>query len=212
MGLWAELPEPVRRQITDLWRRTPFGAAALIALSFAAGLGTASWHYAERIEVLETKLKTGDTSTPPLTGGFVFRYDNTELDRQTITLTRVIDRTRPVVGMFADPGLGHFALHGIVARNDSNRPLQPDALYVSFHAAVKQWQDSAGMWQLSPDHTENDWTTYRTMLGFRIDPEHPLWIQDFFAQPIPTQPMRVKLTLVYGLKEATALFTVMPPS
>jgi len=106
-----------------------------------------------------------------------------------------------------------FTVTGISARNDSGVPLQPDVVYLSFDGPVQKWQTNSGPWELSPDRNIEGWATFRSSFPRgSIEPEHPLEIADFRGIPVPSAPLTVKVVLVYGLKEAKADFTLMPPS
>lgn len=150
--------------------------------------------------------------TPPT--GFVIRYQEAPLNHQTIFLMTPTDRTRRSLRMFVDPNYPTtFVVTGISIRNEGSTPLQPDVAYLSFSARVDKWQSNSGLWEPSPDRNINGWSTYRTTF-YRglIEPGHPLDLVEFLGTPVPSGPTRVKVSVVYGLEETTAEFTLKPPS
>lgn len=92
------LPDWVRREIEEL-RRAPFGSAALLIIGIAVGLSVGRWYYAnlysERINILETKVRTmeapssaatTDASAAPAVRGFLIKISEASQERCTTTL------------------------------------------------------------------------------------------------------------------------------
>jgi hypothetical protein len=144
--------------------------------------------------------------------GFIVRYQGEPLDRQVVTLIRPnAPITQRECRMFIDPHFPtSFTVPCIVARNDGELPLQPDAAYLSFNADVQKRQANTPGWQ--PSGSQNGWTNF--VMGFspgKIDPEHAAALEDFDGTPIPTRPIRARITMIWGLKRAEADFTILPP-
>jgi hypothetical protein len=178
----------------DHWLFGVVGVAMLAALTYFLGAyGRKPW-------------------TPPT--GFVIRYQEAPLNHQTISLMTPTDRTRRSLRMSVDPNYPTmFVVTGISIRNEGSRPLQPDVAYLSFSARVDKWQSNSGVWEPSPDRNINGWSTYRmTFYRGLIEPGHPLDLLEFSGTPVPSGPTRVKVSVVYGLEETTAEFTLKPPS
>ncbi len=147
--------------------------------------------------------------------GFVILYGNSPLDSQTVILSKPQNPTRPVTQMYVWPieKPTMFGVHAVVMRNAGDVALQPDAAYLSFDSEVQKWQLNSGLWEMSPDRNTPGWTTYRSGFSLaKLEADHAWPIADFVGTPIPNRPMRVRLTLVWGSKETTAAFTIMPPS
>jgi hypothetical protein len=146
--------------------------------------------------------------SPPL----AIYYDGKALNGQNIKLTTPTDRSRRQLKMFIDPQLAAFDVVGIYAKNRGNESLEADSIYLSFFAPISKWQANSPYWQASPDRNVDGWSTFRFSFGVNsIKSGHPLEIPDFLGIPVPTQPLKVRVTVIYGEEEATAEFTIRRP-
>lgn len=143
---------------------------------------------------------------------FTITYLGSELDGQEVTLTKSIDPTKRQLRMFIEPNLSStFSIVGISARNEGSVPLEPDMTYLSFSGHVAKLEPYGGSWAPSPDRNLEGWTTFQSSFGrLSISPGHPLNVPDFIGTPIPNTTTKVRVAIVYGLKEARAEFTLKP--
>lgn len=148
--------------------------------------------------------------------GFVIEYGGTNLNGRTIQLiVPAGDRTVEIHQMLVWPPEApkEFSLSGVTLRNSADMDLQPSVAWLSFNAPIEKWQENMGPWRRSADGGVQGWTSYRfDFPRGRIEAGTAPYLEEFSGKPIPSGPLKVRLTLNWASKTTTADFTLMPPS
>jgi hypothetical protein len=143
--------------------------------------------------------------------GFRICYGNAPLNERPVPLARGVDPTRIQSQFYVWPNNPSiFTLVGITAKNVGNVVEEPEVVYLSFSTPVTPVPANDG-WLPSSDYNLKGWTTYQLQFGLaRISPGHSISIPWFSGTPVPHEPTRVKVTVLYGSKQARAEFTITP--
>lgn len=146
-----------------------------------------------------------------LPSGFRLYYRNAPLDGQRIPLARSIDATRIQSQFYVNPNNPSvFTMTGISVKNVGNVAEEPQIVYFSFPMRITPVPSNDG-WYPSSDQNPEGWTTFQGWFGLMsVRPGYSVSVQSFSGTPLPHEPTEAKVTVLYGSKEATAEFTILP--